>query len=155
MFQKPKHYGTQYAATFHDIGVVDSYPNRPPYPDNVFEILEGLLSGLPRSVLDIGCGTGDIARRIVDSVERVDAVDFSQAMIEKGRNLDNGNNAKLNWIHGRTEEALLNPPYGLVAAGESILWMDWEVLIPLPVKLVSLIFLCVMILMLTIFLCRL
>ncbi len=81
-------------------------------------------------MLDVGAGSGDIARRVVDFVERVDAVDFSRHMIEKGKQLHNGNHPGLHWIYGRVEEVPLTPPYALITAGSSIHWMEWEVAFP-------------------------
>lgn len=122
---KPKHLAPEYATTFKDRGIVGAYQRRPLYTPEVFEILVDLIEDEPRVVLDIGCGTGDIARQMVDHVERVDAVDFSHPMIERGKSLPNGNHTNINWIHGPAETARLNPPYGLVVAGDSIGWFDW------------------------------
>ncbi len=116
---------THYAAAFKDRQVVDAYRYRPPYPQEVFEILAELITGEPRTVLDVGAGSGDIARNCVTFAERVDAVDFSQTMLERGRQLPNGNNPRLHWIYGKVEEAPLTPPYALITAGSSIHWMDW------------------------------
>jgi SAM-dependent methyltransferase len=55
------------------------------YPAEVFTVLRGLITDAAPAVLDVGCGTGDIARRLSPLVERVDAVDVSAAMIEHGR----------------------------------------------------------------------
>ena len=46
------------AATFGHPGVARSYLHRPPYPDEVFDVLEGLITERPRTVLDIGAGEG-------------------------------------------------------------------------------------------------
>ena len=57
---------------------------RPPYPDEAFDLLAGLLAERPGAVLDLGCGTGIVARRLVglgEHVERVDALDVSPAML--------------------------------------------------------------------------
>src|SRR5262245_11507173 len=78
--QKPAGLAPEYAAQFQDRSVADAYHHRPPYPDEVFAILTGLITCEPRAVLDAGCGTGDIARRLAPLVARVDAVDFSPAM---------------------------------------------------------------------------
>ncbi|HEV2661966.1 MAG TPA: methyltransferase domain-containing protein [Ktedonobacteraceae bacterium] len=116
---------THYAAAFKDRQVVDAYKYRLPYPQEVFEILAELITGEPRTVLDVGAGSGDIARNCVAFAERVDAVDFSQNMLERGKQLPNGNDPRLHWIYGKIEEALLTPPYALITAGSSIHWMDW------------------------------
>lgn len=110
--------------------MADAYPFRVPYPDEVFDFLLELINDEPRVVLDLGTGTGDIARRMAPRVERVDAVDVSAAMIAKGKALGGGDAGNLTWIEGKAEEARLTPPYALVTAGESLHWMDWEVLLP-------------------------
>jgi SAM-dependent methyltransferase len=114
-----------YATAFKDQQVVDAYRYRPPYPQKVFDILAGLITGEPRTVLDVGTGSGDIARNCVAFAERVDAVDFSQNMLEKGQQLPKGNDPRLHWIYGKVEETPLAAPYALITAGSSIHWMDW------------------------------
>src|SRR5205809_5090633 len=100
MTPKPKGLDEKYARQFCDESVADAYEHRPPYPDEVFEVLIGLMSDAPRRVLDIGCGRGEIARKIVGRVEGVDAVDISAAMIERGRKLPGGDDPRLKWICG-------------------------------------------------------
>lgn len=85
MEPKPRHLQADYAAQFQDTSIVAAYHHRPPYPDEVFDILVGLLPATGRAVLDAGCGTGDIARPLAPRVERLDAVDWSRPMIERGR----------------------------------------------------------------------
>ncbi|MBV9544223.1 MAG: class I SAM-dependent methyltransferase [Chloroflexi bacterium] len=89
-----------------------------------------LATDQPRRVLDIGCGTGDIARRLAPLVEQVDAVDFSAGMIEAGRQLPGGAASNVRWIIGAVEDVQLEPPYALVTAGESLHWMDWQIALP-------------------------
>jgi ubiquinone/menaquinone biosynthesis C-methylase UbiE len=84
----------------------------------------------PKAVLDVGCGTGLISRNLMEFVDRVDGVDFSENMIETAKILPNGNHPGINWICGLVEEVLLSPPYALITAGESLHWMDWEVVFP-------------------------
>ncbi len=130
MLPKPKHLSAEYAAQFKDKSIVEAYPCRPPYPGETFQRVVALIRGNPRVVLDIGCGTGDIARPLADMAERVDAVDFSPLMIEKGKGLAGGASSKINWICDRIEETALHPPYGLAVAGESLHWMEWDVVLP-------------------------
>lgn len=130
MQPKPEDFSTHYAETFKDHYVVDAYRYRPPYPDEVFTILANLITDEPRTVLDVGAGSGDIARRLVDFVERVDAVDFSQNMIETGKQLPNGEHPHLHWIYGKIEEVPLSPPYALITAGSSIHWTEWAIAFP-------------------------
>ena len=119
-----------YATAFQDKSVVEAYRHRPPYPAETFDILTRLLNKEPRYVLDVGCGRGELARQLVERVERVDAVDFSLSMIEQGKQLPNGNHPRLHWFDGRIEEVQLQPPYALVTAGESVHWMDWSIVMP-------------------------
>ena len=130
MIQKPKQFSSEYAEPFQDPSVVAAYRHRPPYPAEVFEILAGLVTGTPRRVLDAGCGTGNIARNLVARVDQVDAVDVSLPMLEHGKRLPHGDHQHLRWLHGRIEEVELEPPYRLVTAGESLHWMDWNIVLP-------------------------
>lgn len=129
MRPKPDHLGPQYAAQFQDAAIVAAYPTRPPYPAAVFERLRSLLVA-PAIALDVGCGTGDIARRLAQLVERVDAVDISERMIAAGQRLPGGDASNLRWLVGAMENAPLTPPYGLIVAGESLHWMDWQTVLP-------------------------
>jgi ubiquinone/menaquinone biosynthesis C-methylase UbiE len=126
----PEHLGRDHAVRFRDQSIVDAYHFRPTYPEETFDLLVNLLVDEPHAVLDVGCGRGDIARRLVERVERIDAVDFSLPMIEKGKELPNGNHPHLRWIYGPAEEAPLDPPYALITAGQSIHWMDWDAVMP-------------------------
>ncbi|HEX3640160.1 MAG TPA: class I SAM-dependent methyltransferase, partial [Ktedonobacteraceae bacterium] len=96
----------------------------------VFNILASLLTDEPRAMLDVGTGSGDIARHCVEFVDRVDAVDCSPAMLEKGKHLSNGDHPRLNWIVGKVEEVALTPPYALITAGSSIHWTEWSLAFP-------------------------
>jgi SAM-dependent methyltransferase len=127
---KPPNLAPEYGAWFQDPGIIAAYHHRPPYPVEVFAILTGLLSDGPRVVLDVGCGTGDIARPLAPLVERIDAVDVSAGMIAKGRQLPGGDHPHLRWIQSAVENVPLQPPYGLVTAGESLHWLAWEIVLP-------------------------
>lgn len=110
--------------------MVDAYHLRPPHSPEVFQILTDLTNPDCRIALDIGCGTGPIARPLAGHMQRVDAVDFSACMIAKGREMPGGDCRNLAWICGSVEEAPLSPPYGLATAGDSLHWMDWKVVFP-------------------------
>ncbi len=130
MKPKPKHLAPKYGAQFKDQSVVEAYRRRPPYPDETFDILENLIKTKPSRVLDVGCGTGYLARPLSQRVEAVDAVDFSTNMITQGKQLPNGDAPNLRWIEGAVERVALSPPYALVTAGESLHWLDWAVVLP-------------------------
>lgn len=117
---------TELAATFQQESVADAYQHRAPYPDEVFDRLEGLIVDEPRRVLDIGAGEGAIARPLAVRVDEVDAVDFSAAMVEVGKQRAGGDNPAIRWQVSSIETAELAGPYALVTAGASIHWMPWE-----------------------------
>ncbi len=131
MEPKPAHLGLKYAEQFKDSSIVKSYCYRQPYPDEAINLLVELITDKPYTVLDVGCGTGDLSRRLVNKVDRIDAVDFSLAMIEKGKTLSGGADPRLHWIYGRVEEVELEPPYALITAGESLHWLEWQIVLPL------------------------
>jgi SAM-dependent methyltransferase len=127
---KPELYSAHYAEWFKDPDVIAAYPSRPRYAETAFTLLAELAVDQPRRVLDIGCGTGDIARRLAPLVDSVDAVDFSSGMIEIGRRLPGGDAANLRWTLSPVETFPLESQYALVTAGESLHWMDWSVVMP-------------------------
>lgn len=130
MIAKPKHLAPEYATVFGDTSVVDAYRHRPTYVPEAFQILADLITDEPRVVLDLGCGRGDLARPLLEHVDRVDALDVSAAMIVTGKRMPGGDDPRLRWIHGGAEDAPLTPPYALVVAGDSLHWMDWYVVLP-------------------------
>ena len=130
MKPKPRHLERDYAEQFQDPSVVEAYAARPPYPDELFDLLDELLEDQPRVVLDAGCGTGSVARPLAARVDRVDAVDFSEGMVAAGRTLPGGDRPNLRWTVADVETAPLEPPYGMITAGQSLHWMDWKVVIP-------------------------
>ena len=137
MNAKPSHLSEKYAQAFLDSTVADAYQYRPRYPHAVIRFLSSLVYAPPRRILDAGCGTGFLSRRLVQIADAVDAVDFSPAMIERGRRLRNGAHPALRWIVGRMEEVPLVGPYGLVTCAESLHWMAWDVVLPRFERLLS------------------
>jgi trans-aconitate methyltransferase len=117
---------TELAATFKQPHVAEAYQHRPPYPDEVFDRLVGLIKDEPRRVLDIGAGEGAIARPLAPRVAQVDAIDFSQAMVDAGKQRPGGDHPNISWQVSPIETASLDGPYALVTAGASIHWMPWE-----------------------------
>jgi ubiquinone/menaquinone biosynthesis C-methylase UbiE len=138
MMKRPESHGEKFASRFQHQSVVDRYHLRPTYPPQTFEFLNALIVDEPRAVLDVGCGTGNIARPLAASVDRVDAVDLSLPMLERARTLPGGDSPKIRWLHGRAEEVELEPPYALVAAAQSLHWMEWEVVLPRFARLLTL-----------------
>lgn len=130
MQPKPTHLAPEYGAMFRDVSVADAYPHRPPYPAAVFDALAALITDTPRTVLDVGTGTGDIARPLAARVDRVDAVDASETMIAQGQRQPGGDAPNLRWLVAMVEDAPLTPPYAMITAGESLHWFDWEAVFP-------------------------
>jgi SAM-dependent methyltransferase len=127
---KPECWAPEIAQAFNLEAVARVYHLRPPYAEGLYSTLAGLITDSPRAVLDLGSGPGDLARNLVHVADRVDALDASLAMIERGRELPDGDHPNLTWIHGRAEDAPLEPPYALVTAADSLNWMDWQVVLP-------------------------
>ena len=101
MQPKPAFLGQQIASAFQEESVVEAYQQRPPYPTSVFDILGNLVSDEPYHVLDVGCGTGFIARRLVGRVTHIDAIDISPLMIEQGKRLPRATRQR---FHGSSEQ---------------------------------------------------
>lgn len=130
MRPKPELYRSEYGTWFKDPLVVAAYPSRPSYAEAAIQFLSQLACDEPRRVLDVGCGTGDVARRLAPLVDAVDAVDQSEGMLSAGKSAPGGDAANLRWILSRVEDASLDPPYALITAGESLHWLDWDIVMP-------------------------
>lgn len=113
------------AASFQSPGVAAAYVHRPPYPPEIFDLLDQLITGGPRTVLDLGAGEGALARPLAARVDHVDAVEISPAMVAAGRQRPGGERDNLTWWVEPAEQLSLPGPYGLVTAGASLHWMDW------------------------------
>lgn len=127
---KPPRYRRTYAERFTDPAVVQAYLSRPRYPRETFEVLAGLAADRPKRVLDVGCGTGEIARHLAPFVDLVVAVDFSEPMVEAARRLPGGDRTNIAWKVGPIEEVPLDGPHSLIVGGQSLHWMDWNVVFP-------------------------
>jgi predicted TPR repeat methyltransferase len=117
------------ARAFIDADVARAYRQRPPYPEALFEELSRTVIG-NRAVLDLGCGTGDLCRRLAPYVERIDAVDVSEPMMAAGRAAPGGNSPKITWHGSTAEDFTHNGPYGLAVAGERLHWMELATVLP-------------------------
>ena len=137
MQPKPDFWGKQFGTRFQNQNVADRFSLRAKYPPETFRILANLITDEPRILLDAGSGTGDIARHMLDYVERIDAVDISVPMMEHGKALPGGNSPKIRWLHGAIEDIPLAPSYALVTTGQSLHWMDWDVALPRFARLVT------------------
>lgn len=110
--------------------MAENYAFRPPYSAEVFETLLGLFEDRPKVLLDAGCGPGKITLSLVDQIDGVDAIDPSSEMLKVARAAPKGDSPKIRWICARSEDAPLQPPYGLIVAGASIHWMILDRVLP-------------------------
>jgi len=131
MSDKPAHLAPRYAAQFADRSVVAAYRARPPYPDEVFELLESLLPE-PRTsrVLELGCGSGDLTFGLARRVGALDAVEISAPMLELARARAGSGAGNVRWIESSAEAFEPRARYSLAVAAESLHWMDWHVVFP-------------------------
>ena len=106
------------AAAYYELG-------RPPYaPALIRRVAE--VAGLDRQrrMLDLGCGTGSLARGFAPFVREVVAIDPSTEMLDAARALS-GEAANVRFVAGSSYD--LGPELGefrLVAMGRSFHWMD-------------------------------
>jgi SAM-dependent methyltransferase len=107
-------------------GTASSYAAfRPPYQR---ELLDLLATATPRHarLVDLGCGTGELARPLARVFDEVVAVDPEPEMIGVGKNraaadgIDN-----IAWVVDTAEVAELGPgPVDLITVGSAFHWMD-------------------------------
>lgn len=130
MDARPAGLDPKYGAQFEDASVARAYHTRPPYPPELFDTLEGLLPAGPRIVLDLGCGTGEVAIGLAGRADRIDAVDASEAMLRVARARPGARHPSLRWTRAAAEAFVFRGPYSLIVAAESLHWMDWEAVVP-------------------------
>lgn len=130
MERKPAFLRQALSRVYREEAVAKAYLQRTPYPPALFDTLAGIGDPACPDALDVGCGTGDVARHLATRLRRVDAVDPSRAMLAVARKSPGGDRENLAWIEGVAETAPFRGPYGLVTAGQSLAWMEWEVVLP-------------------------
>lgn len=122
-----KHLNT--GTEFEDIDVARAYCARSAYPPELYARLCDLALGRTRAV-DLGCGPGKLALGLAEAFGEVFAVDPSAAMLEAGRDLDQGRHGHIRWVQATAEAFPIPTPCDLVVAGASIHWMDHAVVFP-------------------------
>lgn len=127
---KPAGWAERYAETFELESVAGEYHRRPPYPMATIDLLASLVDPAASVVLEAGCGIGELSRALAGRGLRVDALDRSEAMVTRGRVMEDGDAPDLRWVVGKVEDADLAPAYGLVVCADSIHWFDWDVAMP-------------------------
>jgi len=115
---------------FEEVEVAEHYRFRPAYPEPLMARLVEISPGRS-ALLDLGCGTGEITRRISRLFESTLAIDASQAMLEQAQTIAGDHLAGVSWQHARAEDAsLAGRQFDLMVAGASIHWMDHDVVFP-------------------------
>jgi SAM-dependent methyltransferase len=125
---KPRGLNRHYAEQFGDASVVAAYTTRPPYPASLDRLFLELAGGPAAHLLDLGCGTGELARRLAPRLGAVTAVDQSARMLARAGALPGGGAPNLTWVAGRVEDIVLAGPFSSAISAESFHWFDWAAL---------------------------
>jgi SAM-dependent methyltransferase len=126
---KPRGLERRHAEQFCDGAIVDAYAKRPPYPANLDPLFLELAGGPDAHLLDLGCGTGELARRLAPRVRAITAIDRSANMIARARTLPGGDAPNVGWIVASVEDAPVTGPFTAALAAQSFHWFDWPVLL--------------------------
>jgi SAM-dependent methyltransferase len=100
--------------------------HRAGFPDRFFERLfkDGIVTECDR-VLDLGTGTGTIARGLAKRGCLVTALDPSEAMLEQAGSLDRAAGVTVRYVQGRAEQTgLPDAGFDVVTAGQCWHWFD-------------------------------
>lgn len=109
---------------------------RPLYPSGLVRFLVNRF-GLDGEgeLLDLGCGTGQLALRFADWVQRVTGLDYEQEMINEAVRISKELRAlNTEWVAGKAEEYLALstfPVYRLVTIAKAFHWMDRDLVLEL------------------------
>jgi ubiquinone/menaquinone biosynthesis C-methylase UbiE len=111
-----------------DFGLtVDDYVrHRAPLPASLFERLRQLGVGLPgQAVVDLGTGTGDVARALARRGCRVTGVDVSEVMLDRARGLGGDAGLDVDYRQARAEDTGLPARSAdVVVAAQCWHWFD-------------------------------
>lgn len=106
---------------------------RPGYPPEFFaEVAKTFPAMSERTVLDLGCGTGQIALPLARLAHRVFAVDPEEDMLGAGKALaDAQGAANIEWVQGDSFhlDELGLPPLYITTMGASFHWMDRDLML--------------------------
>jgi SAM-dependent methyltransferase len=127
---KPLHLSAEHAAQFGDEEVAAAYRHRPPYPPETFVILESLLGSHPRTVLELGAGTGDFTVGLAPLADYLIAVEPSRPMLERGLRRTAALHRHVEWLAIAAETYAFDRRYTAVVAAEAFHWLDWHRVLP-------------------------
>jgi SAM-dependent methyltransferase len=122
---KPAGLGPEYAAQFDDRSIVAAYDARPRYPDALISLTLDVAGAARPRLLDLGCGTGELTRRLAPHASAIVAVDRAPRMIAAARQAPGGDAPNITWIVGEAETIAIDGPFDLAIAAESFHWFDW------------------------------
>lgn len=132
MQPKPHHLSAEYGAQFQDPAVAAVYRKRPPYVPETWDlILEQFPDAGPsvhRAVLEVGSGTGEIAIPLSARLERVDAIEPSDAMLAIARSTEGSE--RVRWHQTSAEEFEYSDTYDLIICAQCLAWLDWPTVFP-------------------------
>jgi ubiquinone/menaquinone biosynthesis C-methylase UbiE len=103
---------------------------RPPYPDPLLSDLLSMTVGQhARLLLDLGCGTGEVAIPLSSHFAQVTAVDIEPQMVAQGqaKATDLGI-TNIDWAVASAEETPVPGDCDLITVGAAFHWMDRELL---------------------------
>lgn len=100
--------------------------HRQGFPDVVFERLRERGVGLPgQRVLDLGTGTGQMARGLARDGASVTGLDRSEDLVAEARRLDREAGVAVDYFTGRAEETgLSDAAFDVVTAAQCWTWFD-------------------------------
>jgi SAM-dependent methyltransferase len=99
---------------------------RPGYPASFYERITSLGIGLPgQCVLDLGCGTGNLARELARRGCKVTGVDISEGQVAAARRLCAEEGLRVEFLVRPAEDTQLSKgSFDVVTAGQSWLYFD-------------------------------
>lgn len=106
--------------------VADYAQHRADFPVELFERLAEHGFGLPgQRLLDLGTGTGALARVFAQAGCQVTGLDPSAEMLDGAHQLASASGQRINWVRSRAERTgLRSSSFDLISAGQCWHWFD-------------------------------